>query len=418
MAPWLASLVVVDANTLRNDILYACCHEAKPTTLVNGANSGMLRLFCARHVLEEIKEHHQEWCETADVDVTAFAQLFNASYAPLLRVVHQVPEGLLSAEEQDRVETLRGQDPDDIPSVTLALLLRAFYMSEDRKAIRAVYGREFSREEVRAWREVLSAGGNAGVIGSLFQAGAMLTGGLGIGIWGIFDKLTGSFSPWLKVLIAAALIGGGRYLYLQVPEERRVGFRNVIGQAFRVAGAFSAEYVEATARVDRALPAVPSREQLAGEQQPRNVLTRAQTCCGERRLACPAVGAEEVAVRGVVVTVGMDQVGIDRAPAAVAKHPRHLPPQRMWCQQLELLHELHEVGVCCIVVRSGCDEVIFHQLGDVGDGVGHDGAPLPCGFLGAQRARSGSAGSREEDGVLREYRSEGPAGPKRRLAAP
>ena len=275
MAPWLASLVVVDANTLRNDILYACCHEAKPTTLVNGANSGMLRLFCARHVLEEIKEHHQEWCETADVDVTAFAQLFNASYAPLLRVVHQVPEGLLSAEEQDRVETLRGQDPDDIPSVTLALLLRAFYMSEDRKAVRAVYGREFSREEVRAWREVLSAGGNAGAIGNLFQAGAMLSGGLGIGIWGIFDKLTGSFSPWLKIFIAAALIGGGGYLYLQMPEERRVGFRNVIGQAFRVAGAFSAEYVEATARVNRALPAVPSREQLAGEQQPRNVLTRA-----------------------------------------------------------------------------------------------------------------------------------------------
>ncbi len=301
-ALWRASLVVVDANTLRNDIIYACRHEGKPTTLVNGANSGMLRLFCARHVLEEIKEHHREWCDKEDVATAAFVQHFNASYAPLLRVVRQVPEGLLSAEEQDRVEKLRGEDADDIPSVTLALLLRAFYMSEDRKAIRAVYGREFSRDEVRAWREVLSAGGDAGAIGTLFHAGAMLTGGLGLGIWGIFDKLTGSLNPWLKFLIAVVLVGGGGYLYHRMPEERRVGFRNGVGQAFSVVGAFSAEYVQAIARVDRALPAVPSWQQLAGEQQRRTVLTRA--CVHALARAQGDQSAEELATLLPALGVG------------------------------------------------------------------------------------------------------------------
>ena len=38
----------------------------------------------------------------------------------------------------------------------------------------------------------------------------------------------------------------------------------------------------------------------------------------------PAVGAEEVAVRGVVVTIRLDEVGTDRAPAAVAEDPGRL----------------------------------------------------------------------------------------------
>jgi predicted nucleic acid-binding protein len=272
---WRASLVVVDANTLRNDIIYACRHEGTPTTLVNGANSQMLRLFCARHVLEELHEHYREWCEEEDVPVTKFVKHFKTSYAPLLRAVRQVPDGLLSTEEQDRVEVLGVDDPDDIPSVTLALLLRAFYMSEDLKACRAVYGREFSSDEVRAWREVLSAGGDAGVVGSLFQVGAMLTGALGMGVWGLFDKLTGSLNPWIRLLIAGVVIGGGGYLYQRMPEKRRDGVRNGLGQALNVATAFSAEHVAATTRMNRALPAAPIWERLAGEQQRRNVLTRA-----------------------------------------------------------------------------------------------------------------------------------------------
>ena len=71
------------------------------------------------------------------------------------------------------------------------------------------------------------------------------------------------------------VIGGGGYLYHRMPEERRDGVRNGLEQALNVAAAFSAEYVAAITRMNRALPAAPSRERLAGEQQRRNVLTRA-----------------------------------------------------------------------------------------------------------------------------------------------
>jgi len=282
---WRASLVVVDANTLRNDIIYACRHEGTPTTLVNGANSQMLRLFCARHVLEELHEHYQEWCEEEDVPVAKFVKHFKTSYAPLLRAVRQVPDGLLSTEEQDRVEVLRVDDPDDIPSVTLALLLRAFYMSEDLKACRAVYGREFSNDEVRAWREVLGAGGDAGVVGSLFQVGADAHRCPGMGVWGLFDKLTGSLNPWIRLLIAGVVIGGGGYLYHRMPEERRDGVRNGLEQALNVAAAFSAEYVAAITRMNRALPAAPSWERArwraaATERANPRVPPRSRPCAG------------------------------------------------------------------------------------------------------------------------------------------
>lgn len=69
--------------------------------------------------------------------------------------------------------------------------------------------------------------------------------------------------------------------------------------------------------------------------------------CSSRNLL-PAVGAVEVTILGVVVSVGVDEVGIDRCPAPIAEDPRCLAPERADRHRLELLHELHEVAV------SGC----------------------------------------------------------------
>lgn len=53
----------------------------------------------------------------------------------------------------------------------------------------------------------------------------------------------------------------------------------------------------------------------------------------------------------------------------------------------------------CIVVRSGCDEVVRSEFGDVVDAVRRDGAPLPCGVLwralGTERAAGGGRPSRD-----------------------
>ena len=109
------------------------------------------------------------------------------------------------------------------------------------------------------------------------------------------------------------------------------------------------------------------------------------------------------------MAIRVDEVGIDGAPAAVAEDPRSLPPQRTGSQQLELVHELDEVGVGGIVVLSRCNEVVLHQLCNVGDRVGHDCNSCPFWVHGCRRTRRGSRGLREWNAVPREYPSEAAA---------
>lgn len=99
----------------------------------------------------------------------------------------------------------------------------------------------------------------------------------------------------------------------------------------------------------------------------------------------PTIGAVEVAVVGAaVVRLWVDEVGVDRTPAAIAEDPRCLTPQRARCYQLELLHELGEVGMGDVVVRSGRNEVVLHQLCHIGDREGHGCNSFPSGLMGAE----------------------------------
>ena len=120
--------VVVDANVLRNDILRAC-RTGQRTVLVTAANAGLIRLFCAEHVYDEVIEHSGDW--TADGPVTRddFLRAWLLEYLPLIRVV-PIGEGHLAwlgPAELARIRHLAepGQDPDDVPSAVLALLLGA-----------------------------------------------------------------------------------------------------------------------------------------------------------------------------------------------------------------------------------------------------------------------------------------------------
>ena len=92
-------------------------------------------------------------------------------HLPLIRVV-QIGEGhlaWLSPAELDRVRHLAEpcQDPDDVPSAVLALLLEAFFLSEDVKPLRAVYGHA-DLSGHREWVSILKAGGDVGQLGKTF----------------------------------------------------------------------------------------------------------------------------------------------------------------------------------------------------------------------------------------------------------
>lgn len=110
--------LVVDANVLRNDIGYVC-RTGTRTALLSGANARTFRLYCARHVHDEVGKHAARWSEEMNLDPDLFLSVWRDNYVPLLRhVPTEGMETMLLPEERDRIERLRfSGDPDDGKSV-------------------------------------------------------------------------------------------------------------------------------------------------------------------------------------------------------------------------------------------------------------------------------------------------------------
>jgi hypothetical protein len=77
---------VVDANILCNDIRRAC-RTGQRTVLVSAANAGCIRLFCARHLYDEVIEHSGDWTATGPVTRDDILRAWLLQYLPLIRVV-------------------------------------------------------------------------------------------------------------------------------------------------------------------------------------------------------------------------------------------------------------------------------------------------------------------------------------------
>jgi predicted nucleic acid-binding protein len=264
--------VVADANRLRNDILRAC-RTGQRTVLVNTANGGLLRLFCAQHVIDEVLEHSAKWAAAGKVSQQAFLAKWLSDYLPLIRVISDDPAhlSLLTPEEADRIKILAEKDPDDVPSATLALLLEAFYLSNDRPALEAVYGPDADLTEHAEWVQVLKAGGDAGELGKMLTAAANLTVLASSGIIGGVRRLAAATSPWL--LLAAGFIAGWRLAIASDTTKQKWKAAGTAALHYCL-GAFIA-YEEVRTRFARVSPATPSWNTLATSRSSTAVLTRA-----------------------------------------------------------------------------------------------------------------------------------------------
>lgn len=103
--------LVVDANWLRSDLLRSYARRQQ-TVMLTAANHGLVRLYCAPHVLDEVDEHYAEWATGKDLPAAEVLGAWRRDYLPLLRRVDP-PAGLLSAAEQARIDLLESRDADD-----------------------------------------------------------------------------------------------------------------------------------------------------------------------------------------------------------------------------------------------------------------------------------------------------------------
>jgi hypothetical protein len=172
---------------------------------VNAANSGFLHVIAAEHVMAEVASHHVEWATDRGETPERFWEVWSSLYVPLIRVVPSVESDVFINPELDRLALLSEKDNDDRPSAELAILLKGVFLSEDLPATDAVYGGLRSKEDLHAWRQTLGAGGDAGVLRSIFDAGEVSLRLLGGGIVGVARAISKA-PPWAQFLIAGAAI--------------------------------------------------------------------------------------------------------------------------------------------------------------------------------------------------------------------
>lgn len=279
IAEWLMSdypvpPVVVDANVLRNDILYSCRKDRR-TTLVAATNAGFLRMFCAEHVIEEVNEHSQRWAREGGIDVALLINRWQDEYLPLLRCV-DIPNGLLTESEAGEIAQLERIDPDDVPSATLARLLGAFYLSEDKTALRAVYGPELDFEIHHAWVDAIRYGSNSAQITGVSQAALVVPAMLGEGLFGA-GRFLYSKSPWLLAGTILALVGLG-CLAWRSDQDKVKGALASLGDGLLAIGktitAFRNYALDCQAAFSRVFPIVPNWQDMWGSHNCEQVLAR------------------------------------------------------------------------------------------------------------------------------------------------
>jgi predicted nucleic acid-binding protein len=199
--------VVIDANALRDELL-RIVRTGQRTILWTAANSGVLRLYCAWHVVDEVNEHLVDWARRKRLDPAAVWTVWRTIYQPLLRVV-DVFDDLTTPAEGARLATLADStapdgDPDDVPTATLALLLGAPLLSQDRKPLRAVYGPGVDHAAHAKWLSALAAGGDLGPLSTYLQLSSLAVVGIGKGAVAGFRALARCLPwPWFVTAVAA-----------------------------------------------------------------------------------------------------------------------------------------------------------------------------------------------------------------------
>ncbi len=296
--------VVPDSNRLRDDIRYVC-RKNQRTTLITAASEGLIRLFCAQHVVDEVFAHGGEWSVGTNVSRAEFLRRWTLGYLPVIRVVPTTGlSSLLSPDEAARLAKLEELDSDDVPSATLALALGAFYLSNDRRALQAVYGRDVNLTEHTNWLEVLRAGGDAGELGRMFNASVAMAFLVGSGLFAGARRLFSALGLWTllpvggAVLLARASSEGTR--------QRLKSAASSIGMAYLE---MYAAYQQVLRRFERAAPMIPSWGALASTNSSQAVLSRA-CLYALARSPMSNRSAAELAMRLPVLTVAHSEARV------------------------------------------------------------------------------------------------------------
>lgn len=241
--------LVVDANWFRSDVLRMC--RSGPTKLLTAAEQHFVRLYVAPHVVGEVMKHAAGWTAGTAVSEEQFLATWEQRYLPVLRVVDP-PAGALTPGEARRIEELGGKDPDDIPTATLALLLRAPLISSDEAATEAVYGPSASVRDQGELLQLLDAAGHTGQLSELGASAVLGVSGAAYGLWALGRRAARLPAPLLLGAGVLAIAAG-----LRLPALRREQLRQASSACLELMSELSGIAAEMHTRLGPARPPEP-----------------------------------------------------------------------------------------------------------------------------------------------------------------
>ncbi len=264
-------VIVIDTNQLLPNIATACKRNER-TILVTSANVGAVRLFCADHVINEVYDHAEQFASRAGVSREVYIARFESEYLPLIRYVPSSESlaSTLTPAESKRISGLRSARSKDVPSAILSIALNAHYLTRDRPAFAAAYGRSQSTEEFEQQTELLKSAGDADTRGQiLFYFALLASAG-----WSPFGELLGMIPQRLRWIAWCA--GGAAISAIGFAAWRN---RNSVKSLGLVTlESFLALYEPLMHHVDHVSnlgPGEPAWELLASDMHPRDALLRA-----------------------------------------------------------------------------------------------------------------------------------------------
>jgi predicted nucleic acid-binding protein len=262
-------LVVPDTHVLLGDI-GRFFKTGRRTVLVSAANSGALRLFCAQHVHDEVYRHSEEWAPKYRATRSEYLDLLAREYLPLMRTIDggDLPADLLAPSERARIDALG--ESKDVPSVTLALALGAFYLTKDRAARRAAYVVDATPEDLDKWLDTIIDGGQADELEKMIVA-ALTVPGVAIGGAAWLAGSLAKTSPFVYLPLA----GAAAYLLSRISAETYKKVGRGLGEFGHFLSEIYRPYAEALERFRAMAPPIPTWVELAETNDRKLVLARA-----------------------------------------------------------------------------------------------------------------------------------------------
>ncbi len=186
-----------------------------------------------------------------------------------------------------------------MPSATLALALGAFFLTQDKPALRSVYGPDLDLEGHLAWVDVLKAGGDASALGGVMFAAVAIPAAAGAGLFALGRRLT-AYPPWVLAAIGVSV----GLLAVQVSSETWRKLRSGLSDTATAFVYVYARYAAAFESFRRKAPSLPGWEELAQTNDRRMVLARA---CLHALARSPVSDMSARELAGVLPSLGVGQ---------------------------------------------------------------------------------------------------------------